>query len=123
MRANGAAQVTIAANSKNDAIIVPASAVTLETSDADEGTVMVVDDKHVAHETKVKIGIRTPDKVEIAEGLKGGETVVAEGNYALADGTKVEPQSNAENTDQKEENEEKGQEPGKEPKKQPAKEP
>lgn len=95
LRANGAAQVTIAANSKNDAIIVPASAVTLETSDADEGTVMVVDDKHVAHETKVKIGIRTPDKVEIAEGLKGGETVVAEGNYALADGTKVEPQGSA----------------------------
>ena len=95
LRANGAAQVTIAANSKNDAIIVPASAVTLETSDADEGTVMVVDDKHVAHETKVKIGIRTPDRVEIAEGLKGGETVVAEGNYALADGTKVEPQGSA----------------------------
>lgn len=95
LRANGAAQVTIAANSKNDAIIVPTSAVTLETSNADEGTVMVVDDKHVAHETKVKIGIRTPDKVEIAEGLKGGETVVAEGNYALADGTKVEPQGSA----------------------------
>jgi multidrug efflux pump subunit AcrA (membrane-fusion protein) len=44
----------------------------------------------VAHETKVTIGIRTPDKVEIVEGLKGGETVVIEGNYALSDGTKVE---------------------------------
>jgi HlyD family secretion protein len=90
LRANGAAQVTIAANSKNDAIVVPASAVTLETSDAKEGTVMVVDDQNVAHETKVTIGIRTPDKIEIVEGLKGGETVVIEGNYALADGTKVE---------------------------------
>jgi len=90
LRANGAAQVTIAANSKNDAIVVPASAVTLETSDANEGTVMVVDDQNVAHETKVTIGIRTPDKIEIVEGLKGGETVVIEGNYALADGTKVE---------------------------------
>ena len=90
LRANGAAQVTIAANSKNDAIVVPASAVTLETSDASEGTVMVVDDQNVAHETKVTIGIRTPDKIEIIEGLKGGETVVIEGNYALADGTKVE---------------------------------
>lgn len=102
LRANGAAQVTIAANSKNDAIVVPASAVTLETSDADAGTVMVVDDQNVAHETKVTIGIRTPDKVEIVEGLKGGETVVVEGNYALPDGTKVEPQMNTENTDQKE---------------------
>jgi RND family efflux transporter MFP subunit len=100
LRANGAAQVTIAANSKNDAIVLPASAVTLETSNANEGTVMVVDDQNVAHETKVTIGIRTPDKVEIVEGLKGGETVVIEGNYALPDGTKVEPQMD---TDKKEE--------------------
>lgn len=102
LRANGAAQVTIAANSKTDAIVVPTSAVTLETSDANEGTVMVVDDQNLAHETKVTIGIRTPDKIEIVEGLKGGENVVIEGNYALADGTKVEPQTDTENTDQKE---------------------
>jgi HlyD family secretion protein len=106
LRVNGAAQVTIAANSKNDAVVVPASAVTLETSDASEGTVMVVDDQSVAHETKVTIGIRTPDKIEIVEGLKGGETVVIEGNYALPDGTKVETQMNADQeedkTDQKE---------------------
>ena len=93
LRANGAAQVTVFANSKNDAIVVPASAVTLEASNADEGTVMVVDAENVAHETRVTVGIRTPDKIEIVEGLKGGETVVIEGNYALPDGTKVEPQS------------------------------
>src|SRR5215216_4290970 len=96
LRANGAARVTIAANSKNDAVVVPASAVTLETSNANEGTVMVVDDQNVAHETTVTIGIRTPDKVEIVEGLKGGETVVVEGNYALPDGIKVEPQMDTE---------------------------
>jgi len=102
LRANGAAQVTVFANSKNDAIVVPASAVTLEASNADEGTIMVVDEQNVAHETKVTIGIRTPEKIEIVEGLKGGETVVVEGNYALPDGTKVEPQMNADNADQKE---------------------
>jgi len=90
LRANGAAQVTIATNSKNDAVVVPASAVTLDTSNATEGTVMVVDDQNVAHETTVTIGIRTPDKVEIVKGLNGGETVVVQGNYALPDGTKVE---------------------------------
>ena len=90
LRANGAAQVTVAANSKNDAVVVPVSAVTLETSNATEGTVMVVDDQNLVHETKVTIGIRTPEKIEIIEGLKGGETVVVEGNYALPDGTKVE---------------------------------
>lgn len=102
LRANGAAQVTVFANSKDDAIVVPASAVTLEASNADEGTVMVVDAENVAHETKVTVGIRTADKIEIVAGLRGGETVVIEGNYALPDGTKVEPQINADDTDQKE---------------------
>ena len=101
LRANGAAQVTVSANARSDAVVVPASAVTLETSDANEGTVMVVDAQNVAHETKVTTGVRTADKIEIVEGLKGGETVVVEGNYALPDGTKVEPQTNAEDTDEK----------------------
>jgi HlyD family secretion protein len=90
LRANGAAEVTVFANSKDDAIVVPASAVTLEASNAGEGTVMVVDQQNVAHEVKVTIGIRTNDSIEIIEGLQGGETVVIEGNYALPDGTKVE---------------------------------
>ena len=90
LRANGAAQVTISAQTKTGAIVVPASAVTLEATNADEGTVMVVDATKVAHETKVTVGIRTPDKMEITSGLQGGETVVIEGNYALPDGTKVE---------------------------------
>ena len=90
LRANGAAQVKVFANSKNEAIIVPSSAVTLEASNANEGTVMVVDAQNVAHEKKVTAGIHTADKIEITEGLQGGETVVIEGNYALPDGTKVE---------------------------------
>jgi hypothetical protein len=47
----------------------------------------------------VTIGIRTPDKIEIVEGLKGGETVVIEGNYALPDGTKVEVAAEGEKKD------------------------
>jgi HlyD family secretion protein len=88
--ANGAAQVTISAQAKNDAIVVPVSAVTLEASNANEGTVMVVDDQSIARETKVTVGIRTNDTIEITDGLKGGETIVIEGNFSLADGTKVE---------------------------------
>jgi HlyD family secretion protein len=90
LRVNGAAQVTVNANAKQSAIVVPASAVTLDATNADEGTVMVVDDSSVAHETKVTVGIRTADRVEITSGLEGGETVVTEGNYSLPDGTKVE---------------------------------
>jgi len=90
LRANGAAQVTIEANSRSDTIIVPASAVTLEASNADEGTVIIIDKQNVAHEKKVTVGIRSRDKVEIIEGLEEGDTVVVEGNFALPDGTKVE---------------------------------
>jgi len=90
LRANGAAQVTVMANSKNDAIIVPASAVTLEASNADEGTVMIVDAQNVARERKVTVGVRSGDRIEITEGLQEGDTVVIEGNFALPDGTKVE---------------------------------
>src|SRR5881394_1120860 len=65
LRANGAAQVTIMANSKSDAIVVPTSAVTLEASNADEGTVMIVDKQNVARERKVTVGVRSGDKIEI----------------------------------------------------------
>ena len=101
LRANGAAQVTVFANSKNDAIVVPASAVTLEASNADEGTVMVVDAQNVAHEKKVTVGIRTAEKIEIIEGLEEGETVVIEGNFALPDGTKVEVAKDEEKKEEK----------------------
>jgi hypothetical protein len=90
LRANGAAQVVVATNQTGDAIVVPASAVTLDATNTDTGTVMVVDTANVAHETKVTVGIRTPQTVQITSGLQGGETVVTEGNYALPDGTKVE---------------------------------
>jgi HlyD family secretion protein len=101
LRANGAAQVTISANSKTDAVVVPASAVTLDASNANEGTVMVVDSASVAHEMKVTVGIRTNDKMEIISGLQGGETVVIEGNFSLADGTKVEVAKNEPGKDEK----------------------
>jgi multidrug efflux pump subunit AcrA (membrane-fusion protein) len=90
LRVNGAAQVTIATNAKTDTVVIPSAAVTLEASNAEEGTVMVVDDASIAHEQKVTVGIREGDKTEITSGLQGGETIVVEGNYSLPDGTKVE---------------------------------
>ncbi len=90
LRANGAAQVTISTKAKSDATVVPASAVTLETTNGFEGSVMVVDANSLAREKKVEVGIRSKDKLEIVSGLQPGETVVIEGNYALPDGTKVE---------------------------------
>ena len=107
LRANGAAQVTVFANSRNDAIVVPASAVTLDATNANDGIVMVVDTENVTHETKVTVGIRTNDKMEIVSGLQGGETVVIEGNFSMADGTRVEIAKDEENKGSEAPNEEK----------------
>jgi RND family efflux transporter MFP subunit len=90
LRANSAAKVTLTTAKAEDVIVVPSAAVTLDTATGDAGKVMVVDAESRAHEAKVTVGIRTPDRVEIVSGLKGGETVVVEGNYALPDGAKVE---------------------------------
>jgi len=90
LRSNTAAKVVVSTQTASDVIVVPVAAVTLEASNADEGTVMVVDEGSIAHETKIKVGIRARDKVEITSGLNGGETIVIEGNYALPDGAKVE---------------------------------
>ncbi len=90
IRAGSAADVIITNKSVDNAVVVPVSAVTLDASNGNEGTVMVVDDKSVAKSTKVTIGIRNAESMQILSGLEGGETVVIEGNYALPDGTHVE---------------------------------
>ena len=89
LRAMGSAQVTVQSKDVSDAVTVPVSAVSLDATTADSGSVMVVDAQSVAHEVKVTVGIRNKDAMQITAGLKGGETVVVEGNYALPDGTKV----------------------------------
>jgi multidrug efflux pump subunit AcrA (membrane-fusion protein) len=69
---------------------------------------MVVDKDLVAHETKVTVGIRTPDLIQIVSGINPGDTVVIEGNYALPDGTKVQiskPESEAGGDTEKEKKE------------------
>ncbi|HXG94492.1 MAG TPA: efflux RND transporter periplasmic adaptor subunit [Blastocatellia bacterium] len=90
LRADSAAKIIVATATEENAVIVPASAVTLDAANTSEGTVMIVDEQSIAHETKVTVGIRSGDRVQISSGLKGGETVVIEGNYALPDGSKVE---------------------------------
>jgi multidrug efflux pump subunit AcrA (membrane-fusion protein) len=89
LRPNGVARVVIAAQPQESAIVVPSSAVTLDATNGTSGTVMVVDDSSVAHEKKVTIGAHSGGRTQITSGLKGGETVVSEGNYGLPDGAKV----------------------------------
>jgi HlyD family secretion protein len=55
----------------------------------DEPYVYLVGDG-VAHKRTVKTGITEGENIEIAEGLKAGETIVVNGMNYLIDGTKVE---------------------------------
>jgi HlyD family secretion protein len=104
LRANSAAKVVVATQSAINVIVVPVAAVTLDASTENSGTIMVVDENSIAHETKITVGIRGKEKMEITSGLNGGETVVIEGNYALPDETKVEIAPDEKEGDQSEEN-------------------
>ena len=43
----------------------------------------------VAHQRKVKTGVRNAEKVQLLSGAKPGEKVVVEGGVGLSDGAKV----------------------------------
>jgi RND family efflux transporter MFP subunit len=87
MRPGGTVRVTIMAGTVPDAIVVPTAAVLPSTEGSN--TLMVVGADSVAHERKVEIGIREPEKVQILSGVKPGESVVISGGVGLQDGTKV----------------------------------
>lgn len=89
LRPNSAATVMVSTNVIPRAIVLPASAVTLDATTSDKGAVMVVDKHGTVHERKVIVGIHSGDAIQVKSGLDAGETVVVEGNYALPDGTKV----------------------------------
>lgn len=83
------ARLSIAVATFPGATVVPSESVL--TSGEGKATVMVVGKDHIAHEVNVKVGIRQGSSVQILEGLKASETVVASGAYGLADGTEVQP--------------------------------
>jgi multidrug efflux pump subunit AcrA (membrane-fusion protein) len=66
---------------------VPASAIVPGTDGAT--AVAVVGADGAAHKKIVKLGIRTPEAVQILSGLALTDNVISEGGYGLDDGTKV----------------------------------
>jgi RND family efflux transporter MFP subunit len=90
LRVNGTARVVVASAGVPNAVVVPTSALTLDATNANAGSVMVVDAQSAAHEVRVTTGAHTRERTQIVSGLRGGETVVVEGNYGLPDGTKVQ---------------------------------
>ena len=80
-------QLSIVAETVDDALVIPASA--LLNANADAAQVMVVDSQSVAQSRDVKTGVHEKDQVQVVSGLKAGEQVVSQGAYGLPDKTKV----------------------------------
>lgn len=70
------------------ALVIPAAAL-ISSRVARRGVVMVAVDDH-AHRRAVELGMRSPSRVEVLNGLNEGDLVLAEGQYALPDGTAIE---------------------------------
>jgi RND family efflux transporter MFP subunit len=96
LRAGASVHVAIVAATIDDAILVPAAAIL--PSDEGGTTVMTVDEKDIAHQTRVTVGVREPEMVQVLyelqadgtlEGVQPGERVIISGGLGLDDDTKV----------------------------------
>jgi RND family efflux transporter MFP subunit len=71
------------------AVVIPTEAL-VPGDEPNTYKVFVVDAKGTAIQHDVKVGGRTATRVEILEGLNGGEKVVTQGAFGVADSSKVE---------------------------------
>ncbi len=80
-------QISMLAQTIPDALVIPAAAL-IAAQDGTSAVMLVGSDSH-AHQKAVKVGIRQDDDVQIVDGLKEGDKVVAAGAYGLPDNTKI----------------------------------
>ena len=83
------ADVTFNLQQKDDALLVPASAII----QGDQPFVMLVDSSNVVQKRPVVLGISGANAQEIASGLQPGDRVIIGGLSALQPGEKVTPQA------------------------------
>jgi HlyD family secretion protein len=111
LRPGGTVHVTINAETVRNAVVVPPAA--LLPSSEGGSSVFVVGPDMVAHEHKVQVGIRTPEKVQILSGVDAGARVIVAGGLGLQDGAKVKlAETDKKEDDKKDEKEEKGDKSG-----------
>ena len=87
LRPGASVRVSIIAQKVPNALVVPPAAL-LPTAEG-ETVLMAVGSDSLAHEKKIEIGIREPDKVQILSGVSAGEQVITVGGLGLEDKTKV----------------------------------
>ncbi len=90
LKAGMFAQGEILTGVASQAIVVPASAVYRDDRSAKESYVFVAENGKAARR-KVFIGREREDLLEIARGLKPGDTLIAEQSIELAEGVRVAP--------------------------------
>lgn len=80
------AEVHLTTVSKQDAIAVPRDAVAEKSG---RRVVYVVDDRNVAHEKDVQLGIEGQELVEIIKGVQVGDRIIVKGQTLIDHGDKV----------------------------------
>ncbi len=88
LRANVFGNLTIETGAEPESVVVPQTAVQFAEGTS-TGTVLVVDDRHIAHKRDIEAGRVFDGKVQVKSGVKPGERVVVEGGFSLPDGTEV----------------------------------
>jgi multidrug efflux pump subunit AcrA (membrane-fusion protein) len=87
LKPGGTVRVAIIAETIQNTLVVPASA--LLNSDDGGQKVMVIDKDSIAHERMVSVGVRQGDRVQIVSGIQEGDQVVTSGGLGLEDKAKV----------------------------------
>ena len=87
LKPGGTVRVSIIAETIQNTIVVPASA--LLNSDEGGQKVMVITGDSLAHERKIVPGVRQGNRVQVVTGLQEGEQVVTSGGLGLEDKAKV----------------------------------
>ena len=87
LRAGMSVHVAIVAETLNGVTLIPAAAVL--PSDEGGTVAKVVDDKDLAHEKKIEVGVKEGDLVQVVSGVAPGERVVTVGGLGLEDKAKV----------------------------------
>ena len=82
------AESIIQLQQRSDAVFVPAQAV---VQSGEHAYVLVVDDSHRIEKRAVVLGIQTANRIEIANGLRVGEQVIASGQANYQPGETVTP--------------------------------
>ena len=77
----------LSGNTINNAMQVPVAAI-VPATDATTAVILMQPDG-TSHRAVVKVGIRTPEMVQILSGLTQSDSVVIDGGYGLEDGTKL----------------------------------